>query len=81
MCCVHSLTTQARLREAGLKVHTFNALLLYEPWMIQLDMSSWRGHFGTLMPFHYACRALGPPLKPLPTTIPDAPTDNNEVSS
>jgi hypothetical protein len=29
------------LAAAGLQVHTFNALLLREPWEVQVDMSRW----------------------------------------
>ncbi|KAK3258811.1 hypothetical protein CYMTET_32160, partial [Cymbomonas tetramitiformis] len=45
---------ESGLRQAGLKIRTFNALLLHEPWAVQIDMSRWHGHFGTLMPFYHA---------------------------
>jgi hypothetical protein len=43
------------LAAAGLQVHTFNALLLREPWEVQVDMSRW----GTaLLSQRYGARTL-----------------------
>jgi hypothetical protein len=36
------------------------------PAHTQLDMSKWRGHYGTLMPFYREWAALRPPPTPLP---------------
>ena len=35
------------------------ALLLHQPQNISVDMSKWRGHFGTLTPFYAACEQAG----------------------
>lgn len=35
------------------------ALLLHQPESITVNMASWRGHFGTLMPFYVACEKAG----------------------
>ena len=42
-----------------MQVNFSNALLLHEPESISIDMSVWKGHFGTLMPFVYACDKAG----------------------
>ena len=42
-----------------LQVHWSNALLLHAPEDVAIDMSRWRGHFGTLMPFYAACERAG----------------------
>lgn len=69
---------QAGLVDSGLKVLTFNGLLLHEPWRVQLDMSGWRGHFGTLTPFHHACKQSGAAeaslLQPGGAKMPCAPS-------
>jgi hypothetical protein len=52
-CCAQAAdrATEVGLAEAGLRVVSHNALLLREPWEVQLDMAKWSGHFGTLTPF------------------------------
>ena len=61
------------LKTAGLHVSTFNTSLLREPGEVKLDMSTWRGHFGTLMPYYAAFekvkRSIGKPLE-VPKTLP-----------
>lgn len=42
-----------------LQVELSNALLLHPSENVTIDMSSWRGHFGTLMPFYAACERVG----------------------
>lgn len=41
------------------QVKWHEALLLHPPESITVDMSTWRGHFGTLMPFYAACERSG----------------------
>ena len=55
------------LQTKEIKVHTYNANLLYDPHVVSLTMTGnkWTGHWGTLMPFVNTCRKIGSPLKPL----------------
>mmetsp|Transcript_10996 Transcript_10996/g.25117 ORF Transcript_10996/g.25117 Transcript_10996/m.25117 type:complete len:773 (+) Transcript_10996:196-2514(+) len=55
----------AALQAVGVKLQRFQSFLLYNIEDIRVDMSSWRGHFGTLTPFHSACSACGQPPKPV----------------
>ena len=60
------------------QVHEYNALLLHLPQAISVDMSSFRGHFGTLMPFFRACEKAGgfvgesQPIVGAPADLPGA---------
>lgn len=44
---------------------------------VQLDLSKWHGHFGTLMPFYRAWSTAKPPPSPLPEpkAVPVMPKD------
>ncbi len=48
----------AQLEGAGLAVCGFVGYLLHQPQDVRLDMGSWAGHFGTLMPFYRSVQAL-----------------------
>lgn len=54
------------LSAAGVKLRYFQSFLLYDIREVKVDMGSWKGHFGTLTPFHAACSSKGEPPKPLP---------------
>ena len=41
----------AALAQHGLSVMGHQGHLLHEPEGAKIDMSNWKGHFGTLMPF------------------------------
>ena len=49
----------------------FNSFLLYDIKQIRIDLGTYRGHFGTLTPFHHACMAqrVDKPL-PEPSVLP-----------
>mmetsp|Transcript_15886 Transcript_15886/g.29027 ORF Transcript_15886/g.29027 Transcript_15886/m.29027 type:complete len:737 (-) Transcript_15886:52-2262(-) len=57
----------AALDAVGVKLRKFQSFLLYNIEDIRVDMTSWRGHFGTLTPFHSACQSAGQPPKPVAT--------------
>lgn len=40
----------------GLRSKPFASYLLFDIDNISIDMSKWKGHFGTLMPFYIACK-------------------------
>ena len=52
------------LQTRGLKVHNYNANLLYDPQDVSLKLTG-GGHWGTLMPFLNTCLKIGLPPKPL----------------
>jgi deoxyribodipyrimidine photolyase len=56
------------------KIRTFNSFLLNDVDNIQIDMREHRGHFGTLVPFLFACNAQSQPSRPqgAPSTLPRA---------
>eukprot|EP00931_Biecheleriopsis_adriatica_P039684 TRINITY_DN22686_c0_g1_i2.p1 TRINITY_DN22686_c0_g1~~TRINITY_DN22686_c0_g1_i2.p1 ORF type:complete len:718 (+),score=109.97 TRINITY_DN22686_c0_g1_i2:43-2196(+) len=62
--------TDARVRRtlesAGIKMSNFNSFLLQDIKDVRLDMGTYRGHFGTLTPFHHACMSRPPVPRPLP---------------
>ncbi|CAK0813290.1 unnamed protein product, partial [Prorocentrum cordatum] len=58
--------TAERLRAEGVEAHGHAGYLLYEPAAIDVRRGYTSGHWGTLMPFCNACRALGEPRRPLP---------------
>jgi deoxyribodipyrimidine photolyase len=62
------------------KFQSFNSFLLNDVDSIRIDMKERRGHFGTLVPFLFACNAQPQPPKPqgAPATLPRA--DIEEVS-
>ncbi|CAE7431948.1 CD [Symbiodinium sp. CCMP2592] len=43
------------LESAGIKFRTFDSFLLYDIKQVKIDLGTYRGHFGTLTPFHSAC--------------------------
>lgn len=56
----------------------FNSFLLYDIKQIRIDLGTYRGHFGTLTPFHHACMAQRvekplpePPMLPAPESLRD----------
>jgi len=55
----------AALKAAGLRFRTLQTFLLHDIGNVRIDLSVYRGHFGTLTPFHTACRGLGEPPKPI----------------
>jgi len=60
---------------------SFNSFLLNDVERIRIDMSEHRGHFGTLVPFLFACNAQSQPPKPreAPRKLPKA--DMDEIPS
>ena len=54
------------LGEVGVKLVALNSFLLHDVEEIRVDMTEWRGHFGTLTPFLTAChmRTVPHPLPP-----------------
>ena len=58
---------KTRLKDAGLRVESFQANLLFEPWTVRTKAGD---PFRVYTPFWKACRELGPPREPL-----DAPSD------
>ena len=65
---------QLQLSKAhGIRSRGFNTYLLHEPSSVAIDMRKWKGHFGTLMPFYTACKALPggcAPAFPVPVEMP-----------
>jgi len=59
------------LQDVGIKLRLFNSFLLYDIKQIRIDLGNYRGHFGTLTPFHHACMAqrVDKPM-PEPQTLP-----------
>ena len=53
------------------RLRLFNSFLLYDIKQIRIDLGNYRGHFGTLTPFHHACMAqrVDKPM-PEPQTLP-----------
>jgi hypothetical protein len=62
------------------QVSFHNGLLLHEPETISINMTQWKGHFGTLMPFYHACERAGGfigkrhPVKGTPGKLPGGDT-------
>lgn len=54
------------LESAGIKLRTFDSFLLYDIKQVKIDLGTYRGHFGTLTPFHSACFNQPPVGKPVP---------------
>eukprot|EP00927_Polykrikos_kofoidii_P061037 TRINITY_DN55929_c0_g1_i1.p1 TRINITY_DN55929_c0_g1~~TRINITY_DN55929_c0_g1_i1.p1 ORF type:complete len:776 (-),score=112.48 TRINITY_DN55929_c0_g1_i1:168-2495(-) len=67
---------QRSLSDIGVRLRTFQSLLLHDIEEVRVDMGVYRGHFGTLTPFHHACSSRKAPPRPLPEpralTIPKA---------
>ncbi|CAE7265818.1 CRY1 [Symbiodinium natans] len=65
------------LQAAGIKLRTFDSFLLCDIKQVRVDLNTYRGHFGTLTPFHHACFNQPPVAKPLPEPtsgdIPERP--------
>jgi len=57
---------KVNLAGAGIKFKTFNSLLLHDIDHVRVDMGTYRGHFGTLMPFYIACSSRPSPPQPTP---------------
>lgn len=60
------------LHAANVKFECFNSFLLNDVDSIRIDLSENRGHFGTLVPFLFACKAQPSPPKPqgAPAALP-----------
>lgn len=56
------------LELAGIKLKSFNSFLLHDITKIHVDVGTYRGHFGTLTPFHHAC--MSQPHVEMPTAEP-----------
>eukprot|EP00933_Yihiella_yeosuensis_P068404 TRINITY_DN7398_c1_g1_i1.p1 TRINITY_DN7398_c1_g1~~TRINITY_DN7398_c1_g1_i1.p1 ORF type:complete len:738 (+),score=145.53 TRINITY_DN7398_c1_g1_i1:114-2327(+) len=54
------------LEAAGIKLRSFNSFLLQDINEVRVDLSTYRGHFGTLQPFHQACMLRPAPPRPKP---------------
>eukprot|EP00930_Biecheleria_cincta_P069625 TRINITY_DN57346_c0_g1_i1.p1 TRINITY_DN57346_c0_g1~~TRINITY_DN57346_c0_g1_i1.p1 ORF type:complete len:746 (+),score=117.11 TRINITY_DN57346_c0_g1_i1:74-2311(+) len=52
------------LELAGIRFRSFNSFLLQDVSKIHVDMGTYRGHFGTLTPFHHACMSQPPVERP-----------------
>ncbi|QDZ19871.1 cryptochrome photoreceptor [Chloropicon primus] len=50
----------------GLRSKAFSTFLLHDPEAVAIDMRRWKGHFGTLTPFHFACKQQRKELKTFP---------------
>nr|QDO16412.1 CPD photolyase [Lingulodinium polyedra] len=61
---------ESALEGAGISFKSFNSFLLRDVTQVRVDMGTYRGHFGTLTPFHHAC--MGQPPVPWPTSEPAA---------
>lgn len=71
-------SVQGALQDVGIKLRLFNSFLLYDIKQIRIDLGTYRGHFGTLTPFHHACMAQRvekplpePPVLPAPESLRD----------
>jgi len=53
--CIVEAAARKTVEAAGLKFKSFNSFLLHDINKVHVDMSTYRGHFGTLTPFHHAC--------------------------
>mmetsp|Transcript_29103 Transcript_29103/g.68840 ORF Transcript_29103/g.68840 Transcript_29103/m.68840 type:complete len:739 (+) Transcript_29103:45-2261(+) len=71
--CAADAAAKRALEGAGIKFCGFNSFLLHDVRAVRVDMGTYRGHFGTLTPFHHACMAQPPVQRPTPeppTLIP-----------
>jgi len=59
-------TAKAALEAAGLRFRSFNSFLLQDISEVKVDMGTYRGHFGTLTPFHHAHMSCPPVPRPAP---------------
>lgn len=65
------------MQSEHVRFQSFNSFLLNDVEGIRIDMKEHRGHFGTLVPFLFACNKQPQPPKPqdAPATVPKAETD------
>jgi len=70
------------LDSAGIKLRTFDSFLLYDIKQVKIDLGTYRGHFGTLTPFHSACFNQPPVGKPVPepSQLPVSAASNHQHS-
>lgn len=61
-----------RVLADGVSFQSFNSFLLNDVDSIRLDMTQQRGHFGTLVPFLFACNSQPAPARPqaAPAALP-----------
>lgn len=77
-----SLEEQLRwsMEAQQIRFRTFNSFLLNDVDRVRIDMKERRGHFGTLVPFLFACNAQPQPPKPqaAPASLPGLDGDKLE---
>lgn len=78
---------QRYMQAKGVAFQAFNSFLLNDVDHISVDMNERRGHFGTLVPFLFACNSQPSPSKPqgapteLPTDGPDVIPGSTKLES